>query len=177
MAKILRCEQCKRSVLTNLQLCRILIDTVKHDITIRPGDWITVKYHEHKRKAVDEEFAYVCAIRSKRMGERVQTYLCVSWAYPISAVAKRDDKIRNLITKKKLNDDDLVVSNHFDLVPRSSVTSWVYESNDTNRHGVVEKVTDVVLDEDDDECEVHLCSSLVLQFGNGPDGDPKELLV
>ncbi|KAF2224448.1 hypothetical protein BDZ85DRAFT_281036 [Elsinoe ampelina] len=104
------------------------------EITINIGDWITVHYKDehksHGQPPEAREFANVRAIRRVGAEDRwpMYTLLCVSWGYPLSYMSSNATaKIGTGQGQVHLNKDDIVLTDHLDIIYLDNVADVVDE--------------------------------------------------
>ena len=106
---------------------------------MQAGEWLVIYYKDNQNRN-RRAFGYLCAIRQRiptrttaRKGEhldyesnwyRDNTLLCVSWAHKISDIRRPSDEDKKIIQRAGLGDDDMVLSDWFDVVPLSTVTTF-----------------------------------------------------
>lgn len=140
------------------------------------GDWISVKYRETQAKKKQPTTAYEFAnVRAMRLmgsgrGQSRAVLLCVSWGYPIKSASNRP-RTRGLFQIRPtaqpgvdLSDEDLVASDHLDIIHLEEVADMVHEPSHTTYQSdpfiEVIDTQDVAKWRDEDDHDVRLCTSI-----------------
>ena len=100
------------------------------------------------------------------------TYLCISWAYDIKTAGNHTEASpKRWFKGRGLDPDDLVVSDHFQIIDLTMVNEWLEGNDEEDDDGVIRDVCDTIQQKkrkgDNRVDVISLCSTMFIKVHSG----------